>query len=60
MVSGFNVNALSELKKYLGLNSPVEVKDVITQMAVTREDIIDLLKVDHRYSRENTSSIYYE
>lgn len=46
MVSGINVKALTELKKYLGFNDPVEVKDVITQMAVTGEDIIDFLKVD--------------
>jgi len=27
MVSGINVNALTALKKYLGMNNPVQVKD---------------------------------
>ena len=46
LVSGINVNALSELKKYLGMASPAMVKDTITQMAHTGDDVIDLLKVD--------------
>ena len=46
MVSGINVKALAELKKYLGMDGPAEVKDTITQMAETGEDIIDYLKVD--------------
>jgi len=46
MVSGININALIELKKYLGLTEPAHVKDTITQMAHTGQDIIDLLKVD--------------
>lgn len=41
MVSGINVNALAELKKYLGMESPAKVKDTITQMADTGEDMID-------------------
>ena len=35
MVSGINVNALAEFKKYVGMNSPAKVKDTITQMADT-------------------------
>jgi uroporphyrinogen decarboxylase len=46
MVSGINVKALAELKKYLGLESQAMVKDTITQMAETGEDMIDFLKVD--------------
>lgn len=46
MVSGINVNALRELKTYLGLPGPAVVKDTITQMAHTGQDVIDLLKVD--------------
>jgi len=46
IVSGINVNALTELKKYLGMERPVEVKDTITQMADTGEEVIDFLKVD--------------
>ncbi len=46
MVSGINVNALADFKKYLGLDGPAEVKDTITQMADTGEDVIDYLKVD--------------
>jgi len=46
LVSGINVNALSELKKYLGMETPALVKDTITQMAHTGDDVIDFLKVD--------------
>jgi len=46
MVSGININALKELKTYLGLTEPAKVKDAITQMADTGQDVIDLLKVD--------------
>lgn len=46
MVSGININALKELKKYLGMTGPTEVKDVITQMAHTGQDMIDYLGVD--------------
>jgi len=46
MVSGINVNALAELKKYLGMARPAKVKDTITQMADTGEDVIDYLKAD--------------
>jgi len=46
MVSGINVNALADLKKYLGFSSSAEVKDVITQMADTDEDVLKYLEVD--------------
>jgi len=46
MVSGININALTDLKRYLGMDSPSIVKDTITQMAFTGEDMIDFLKVD--------------
>ncbi len=46
MVSGINVKALTELRKYLGMEGPANVKDTITQMADTGEDVIDYLKVD--------------
>lgn len=46
MVSGININALKELKAYLGLPEPAEIKDLITQMAHTGQDVIDRLAVD--------------
>lgn len=46
MVSGINIKALRDLKNFLGLSEPAKVKDVITQMAHTGKDVIDLLKVD--------------
>lgn len=46
MVTGINIKALRELKKYLGMPGPAEIKDVITQMADTGQDMVDYLKVD--------------
>ncbi len=46
MVSGININALKELKSYLGLKEPARVKDVVTQMAQTDHELIDRLKID--------------
>ncbi|MBS3769988.1 MAG: hypothetical protein KGY69_07015 [Bacteroidales bacterium] len=46
MVTGINIKALQKLKKHLGLKEPAQVKDPITQMAYTGEDVIDYLKVD--------------
>ncbi len=46
MVSGININALKELKAYLGLHEPAEVKDTITQMAHTDQELIDFFKID--------------
>ena len=46
MVSGININALIQLKQHLGLSEPAQVKDTITQMAHTGQDLIDYLKID--------------
>ncbi len=46
MVSGININALKELKAYLGLHESAEVKDTITQMAHTDQELIEFLKID--------------
>ena len=46
MVTGINVNALRRLRKHLGLPEEVEVRDRITQMADTGEEVIERLKID--------------
>ena len=46
MVTGINIIALRNLKKYLGLDKPARVKDVITQMAETDEELTDRLRID--------------
>jgi uroporphyrinogen decarboxylase len=46
MVSGINVNALRELRRYLGLAGEPEVGDKVTQMARTGDDVAERLKVD--------------
>lgn len=46
MVSGINIKALENLKRYLGIDSPSIVKDTITQMAETGDDIREFLKID--------------
>ena len=46
MVTGINVKALQNLRKYLGLSGNAEVRDKVTQMSVTGEDIIEKLKID--------------
>lgn len=46
MVTGINIGALRALKQYLSLPEEPVVKDVITQMADTGQDVIDLLGVD--------------
>ncbi len=46
MVSGININALKDLKRYLGLKEPSRVKDVITQMAQTDQELVDRLQID--------------
>ena len=48
MVTGINVNALRELRKYLGFFGEPVVKDEVTQMAETGDDVGELLKVDVR------------
>jgi len=46
MVTGINVNALRELRKYLGLSNQVHVRDKITQMADTGDEIVEKLGID--------------
>ena len=46
MVTGINVNALRNLRKHLGLSEEVQVRDKITQMAETGDEIIEKLKID--------------
>jgi len=46
MVTGINVNALCDLREYLGLSNHVQVRDKITQMAQTSDEIIEALKID--------------
>lgn len=46
MVSGINIKALENLKRYLGIDSPSIVKDTVTQMAETGDDIREFLKID--------------
>ncbi len=46
MVSGININALRNLRKYLGLEGEPQVHDTVTQMAKTGNDISEILKVD--------------
>ena len=46
MVTGININALQKLKKYLGLTGETKIRDRVTQMADTGEDVIKRLKID--------------
>jgi len=46
MVTGINVNALKALRKHLGLSEEVQIRDKITQMADTGDEIIEKLKID--------------
>jgi uroporphyrinogen decarboxylase len=46
MVSGINVNALRDLRRYLGLSDDVQVRDKVTQMADTGDEIIERLRID--------------
>lgn len=46
MVTGINVNALRSLREHLGLSDQVQVRDKITQMADTGDEIIERLKID--------------
>lgn len=46
MVTGINVNALMNLQKHLGLSEDVSIRDKITQMADTGDEIIEKLKID--------------
>ncbi|MHC4644550.1 MAG: hypothetical protein ACYTBJ_03540, partial [Planctomycetota bacterium] len=46
MVSGINVNALRDLRRHLGLSDDIQVRDKVTQMADTGEEIIERLGID--------------
>jgi uroporphyrinogen decarboxylase len=46
MVTGININALRNLRKFLGLSEEAEIRDRVTQMADTGDEIIDRLKID--------------
>jgi len=46
MVTGINVNALRDLRRYLGLSDDVKVRDKVTQMADTGDEIIERLRID--------------
>ncbi|MHC4214651.1 MAG: uroporphyrinogen decarboxylase family protein [Planctomycetota bacterium] len=46
MVTGININALRNLRKYLGLSEDAQIRDRVTQMADTGEEIIERLKID--------------
>jgi uroporphyrinogen decarboxylase len=46
LVTGINVNALRNLRRHLGMSSEVSIRDRITQMADTGDDVRDLLGVD--------------
>jgi uroporphyrinogen decarboxylase len=46
MVTGINVNALRDLRKHLGLSGEVQIRDKVTQMADTGDEIIERLKID--------------
>jgi uroporphyrinogen decarboxylase len=46
MVTGINVNALRNLRKHLRLSEEVQVRDKVTQMADTGDEIIGKLKID--------------
>jgi len=46
MVTGINVNALRELREHLGLTAETVVRDKVTQMADTGDDVVERLKID--------------
>lgn len=48
VVTGINVNSLRNLRRYLGLSREVRIRDRITQMADTGDDLMDRLQVDVR------------
>jgi uroporphyrinogen decarboxylase len=45
-VTGININALRNLKRYLEMPEEVELWDKVTQLARTGEDIIEKLRID--------------
>ena len=46
MVTGINVNALKALRKHLELSEDVQIRDKITQMADTDDEIVEKFKID--------------
>jgi len=56
LVTGINVNALRELRRYLGLSCEVNICDRITQMAETGDEIIERLKIDVKNVSPNPPS----
>jgi uroporphyrinogen decarboxylase len=46
MVSGINVNALRNLRKHLGMPPEATIRDKVTQMADTGEDMVQKLGID--------------
>jgi uroporphyrinogen decarboxylase len=46
MVTGININALRNLRKFLGLPEDAEVRDRVTQMADTGDEVVERLSVD--------------
>ncbi len=56
MVTGINVNALRNLRQYLGLSEEVQIRDRITQMADTGGEIIEKLKIDIKNVSPEASS----
>jgi uroporphyrinogen decarboxylase len=55
-VSGINVNSLRNLRLYLGMSDEVNVRDKITQLAHTGEDLIEKLKIDVKNVSPNPPS----
>ncbi len=46
LVSGINVNALRNLRKHLGMTLETTIRDKVTQMAATGEDMVQKLGID--------------
>ena len=55
-VTGININALRKLRKHLGLTGEPELRDKITQLAWTGEDIIERLNIDVKHVGPNPPS----
>ena len=46
VVSGINVRAMGKLREHLGLEGGATVRDTVTQMAETDDDLVERLRVD--------------
>ena len=53
-VTGININALRNLREYLGLKGEPELRDKVTQLAWTGSDVIELFGVDVLSASPNT------